>query len=171
MHESSQRLKGLRGNASRTWAKGHSNTEPQVKQNQRLSGWPTHVNRWGAGRRGRGGPTACWERLMQQQDAGSGDRRQCKFSSHALLPESQESREFRLPGGHPTRVEGTGAKEEKVSDGWGGHRATGEADLLGPGCLEQRWGTGSDGEGAQSPLMSPDQRKVEAGGVSPEFSQ
>lgn len=39
------------------------------------------------------------------------------FSSHAVLPESQESREFRLPGGHPTWVEGTGAKEEKVSDG------------------------------------------------------
>ena len=47
----------------------------------------------------------------------------------------------------------------------------GEADLLGPGCLEQRRGTGSDGEGAQSPQMSPDQRRAEAGGVSPEFSQ
>ena len=42
-----------------------------------------------------------------------------EFSSHAMLPESQESREFRLPGGHPTWVEGTGAKEEKVSGGRG----------------------------------------------------
>lgn len=40
------------------------------------------------------------------------------FSSHAMLPGSQESREFCLPGGHPTWVEGTGAKEEKVSAGW-----------------------------------------------------
>ena len=76
---------------------------------------------------GTGGPSACWERLTQLQGAGSGDRRQCTCSSHALLPESQESREFRLPGGHPTRAEGTGAKEEKVSDGCGGHRATGTA--------------------------------------------
>lgn len=36
----------------------------------------------------------------------------------------------------------------------------------GPGCLEQRGGTGSDGEGAQSPQMSPDQRRAEAGRVS-----
>lgn len=54
-----------------------------------------------------------------------------------MLPESQESREFRLPGGHPTWVEGTGAKEEKVSDGrvrrqdMEPQEQGGEADLLG----------------------------------------
>lgn len=59
------------------------------------------------------------------------------FSSHAVLPESQDSREFRWPGGHPTWVEGTGAKEEKVSDGEGEeaeHGPTGtrwRRDLLG----------------------------------------
>lgn len=62
---------------------------------------------------------------MRLQCEGSGGRWQCKFSSHAMLPESRESSEFRLPGGHLTRVEGTGAKEEKVSDGWGGRGAIG----------------------------------------------
>lgn len=69
---------------------------------------------------------------MQRQDAG--DRWQCASSSRASLPESQESREFRLPGGHPTRVEGTGAKEEKVSGGrvdTEPQEQQGEADLLG----------------------------------------
>ena len=39
-----------------------------------------------------------------------------------------------MPSGHPTWVEGTGAKEEKVSDGWMDVEAQehdGEADLLG----------------------------------------
>ena len=67
---------------------------------------------------------------MQAQATGGS----ANFSSHAMLPESQESREFRLPSGHPTWVEGTGAKEEKVSDGWMDVEAQehdGEADLLG----------------------------------------
>lgn len=63
--------------------------------------------------------------MCAQETGGSAN-----LSSHARLPESQESREFRLPGGLPTWVEGTGAKEEEVSDGWGlsqgpGHGATG----------------------------------------------
>lgn len=70
------------------------------------------------------------------------------FSSHAMLPESQESREFRLPGGHPTWVEGTGAKEEKVSDGEGvGGRTWNQGNRMekhtfwGPDSLGQRGGT------------------------------
>jgi hypothetical protein len=48
-----------------------------------------------------------------------------------MLPESQERREFRLPGGHPTWVEGTGAKEEEVSDLGGDRRQDTEAELMG----------------------------------------
>lgn len=67
---------------------------------------------------------------MQLWRAGSGDRWQCSVVRHAMLPGSQESRELCLPGGHPTWDEGTGAKEEKVSAGWGpgqeaGHGAIG----------------------------------------------
>lgn len=64
-----------------------------------------------------GSPSAYWDRLMQLWCVGSGDRWQCNILRHAMLPESQESREFCLPGGHPTWDEGTGAKEEKVSAG------------------------------------------------------
>lgn len=46
----------------------------------------------------------------------SAGRWQCGLLAHATLPESQDSSEFRLPSGHPAWVEGTGAREEEVSD-------------------------------------------------------
>ena len=82
VHESSQRLKDLRGNPSRTWAKGHSNTEPQVKQNQHLSGWPTHVDGRGAGRRGHRWPQC----LLGEANAAAGCRLRRQEAAHIFPP-------------------------------------------------------------------------------------
>lgn len=90
---------------------------------------------------------ACWEKLIQLWYVGSGDRWQYKLLQPCQLPASQESKEFRLPGGHPTWAEGTGAKEEKVSDGWGQKAGHGSywngmekqnSTLLEPGSPGQR---------------------------------
>lgn len=92
------------------------------------------------------------------------------FPSHGKLPESQESREVRLPGRPPAWVEGTGAKEETVSDGWvprqeAGHGPTGigwrsipvvQLPRAGRGHSEK--GDGCDGEDTQGRPPSPAQR-------------
>lgn len=46
----------------------------------------------------------------------SSNRWRCALLQHASLPESQESREFSLPGEHPASTGGAGATEEEVSD-------------------------------------------------------
>lgn len=92
------------------------------------------------------------------------------FHSHAMLPGSQESREFCLPGGHPTWDEGTGAKEEKVSAGYGpgqeaGHGATGmgwRSRPLGSEGLSGKGDTTLTGR-SSGRLTSPAQRRPGAG--------
>lgn len=173
-HTSSQGLKNLWGSLSKTRTKPPV-TAPQARLAHKCKqvGSPRYV--WGAPVPA--GTGECIYGVWAQATGGSAN-----FSSHAMLPESQESREFRLPGGHPTWVEGTGAKEEKVSDGWGpgqgaGYGARGKGWRSRPavkaplGSKGAQWKKdhSSDGSGAQGRHPSPAQRRVDAGRVGLEL--